>query len=286
MKIGFIGVGAMGHPIAKLLIGAGYTIVIAKHSNNQVALERIADLESTGATILNSINDIPLHSDIIISILPGDKEIKSVYLDDEFSENVKRGTTIIDMTSCSPDTIIEISNYYSPMDCHVIDAPVSGGVSKAERGKLTIFGSGDKDIFNSIRDIFEVIGDEIFYVGDIGNGKTIKTINQMMVAINLLGLVEALSVMKVTGLNPDTVYDVIKLCSGNSYIFEKYFHRILSSDFEPGFKLRLMMKDLKTAMDIDSELKLPISSKVYDLMSLLTDDYEKDIAVVSKLSSQ
>lgn len=286
MKIGFIGVGAMGHPIARLLQGAGHTIVTAKHSSNKVSLDRVADLESNGAIVLNSVHDLPIHSDVIISILPSDIEVNAVYLNEEFKKSIKKGTVIIDMTSCNPNTIIDISCYYTQMGCFVIDAPVSGGVSKAEKGSLTIFASGERSVFDSVRGILEIVGEEIFYVGKIGNGKTIKSLNQMMVAINLMGLVEALSVMKSTDVNPETVYDVIKMCSGNSYIFEKYFSKILSSNFEPGFKLKLMMKDLRTAMDIDRKLELPISEKVYDLMSMLEDDYERDISVVSKLSNQ
>jgi 3-hydroxyisobutyrate dehydrogenase-like beta-hydroxyacid dehydrogenase len=286
IKIGFIGIGAMGYPIAKHLLSAGYKINLVKHSDNEVSLSRIDELVKNGASIMNKTSDLPLHSDIIMCILPGGKEVKEVLINENFRKNTSEDTIIIDMTSCSPDTILEVGQYYANKKVFLIDAPVSGGIVKAQEGNLTIFGSGEKIAFDRIFNILNVFGEEIYYVGKLGNGKTIKAVNQMMVAVNMMGAAEAIKIISKTELEVDKVYDIIRKCSGNSYIFEKYFKKIIDEDFEPGFKLKLMKKDLNVALDLNNGSQLPVSEFILKLISQ-TDEYdEKDFSVMGKLTEE
>ncbi|MBU5255048.1 NAD(P)-dependent oxidoreductase [Tissierella praeacuta] len=282
-KIGFIGLGAMGFPIAKHLLKHGFEVHVAKHSSKKESLDRIKELEMLGAKNKKSISEIPMGVDMVISILPSDKEVESVLLDEAFFNNIKTDSIILEMTSCSPETVIKVEEYYRSKNVKVIDAPVSGGVKGAINGSLTIFGSGNEEIFNEIKEVLDVFGQNIYYIGKLGAGKTLKSINQMMIAINTMGLIEGFSVAKKQGIDLNIMQDVISQSSGNSYSLNRYLHKLEQEDFEGGFKLSLMRKDIKTAIDSVDDIPLPFTNLVYDLF-LMTKKYDDmDFIAISKL---
>ncbi|WP_313756109.1 NAD(P)-dependent oxidoreductase [Tissierella sp.] len=282
-KIGFIGLGAMGFPIAKHLLEHGFEVHIARHSSKKESIDRIKELEFLGAKDKKSISEIPIGVDMIISILPSDKEVESVLLDEAFFNNVKTDTIILEMTSCSPETVIKVEEYYMSKNVKVIDAPVSGGVKGAINGSLTIFGSGNEEVFNEIKEVLYVFGKNIHYIGRLGTGKTLKSINQMMIAINTMGLIEAFSVAKKQGIDLNIMQDVISQSSGNSYSLNRYLHKLGQEDFEDGFKLSLMRKDIKTAIDSVDDVPLPFTNLAYNLF-LMTKEYDDmDFIAISKL---
>lgn len=282
-KIGIIGLGAMGFPIAKHLLNKGYEIQIAKHSDKKESINRVRQLELLGAKVIDETYNIPIGMDIIITLLPGDREVSSVLLDKRFYENTNKDTVIIEMTSCSPHTVIEVQEYYSKKGISIIDAPVSGGVIGAENGSLTIFGSGDKDVFEQLDDLLKSFADNIYYIGKVGSGKTLKSINQMMVAINTMGLIEGFNVAMDLGIDLDVMHNVLSKSSGNSYVLNRYINRLKEHDFEGGFKLKLMRKDVKTALDSVSKVSLPFSNLAYTLLLMAKEYDELDFSVVSKL---
>ena len=210
----------MGFPMAKHLINSGYELIVAKHSNKQESLDRLNELEALGAIIKDNIIEVPIDTDLIISILPTDAEVRSVFINEEFHNNIKGNTVILEMTSCNSEIVMELEKYY-------LDKPVSGGVIGAVNGTLTILGSGDKEVYDNLIEILKVLGKNINYVGKLGAGKTLKSINQMMIAINTLGVIEGYYLAKEHGVDFDIMYNVIKDSSGNSYAFNRYLDRLI-----------------------------------------------------------
>lgn len=282
-NIGFIGIGNMGFPMVEHLLQAGYKVNISKHSDREESLKRVRTLQDLGANLVDDISQIPKDVDLLITILPTDKEISKVLLNKEFYENVAKDTIILDMTSCSPHVLLEVEEYYRDKNVKVIDAPVSGGVTGAKNGKLTIFGSGDKLAFERIEKVLNTFGKKIYYIGDLGSGKILKSINQIMIAINTLGVIEAFSVANENNIDLDIMYEIIKDSSGNSYAFDRYFPKIRNQEFEDGFKLKLMKKDLNTALEIGQGLPLPISNLIHEMFLMGKVYDELDFSSISKL---
>lgn len=272
-KIGFIGLGAMGFPMAKHLLNSGFQVQVAKHSDKEKSLEKIDQLEKLGATIQDEISKVPIGVDLVISMLPSDKEVEFVFLNSEIYNNMEKETIILEMTSGTPDPVIKLEEFYLNKDIKIIDAPVSGGVVGAENGKLTIFGSGDEKVFEEIKEVLNAFSGKIYYIGKLGTGKVLKSINQMMIAINAMGLVEGFSVAREQGIDLDTMYEVISESSGNSYAFNRYLKILEEENFEGGFKLSLMRKDINTALKLVDNIPLPFTNLAHDML-LMGKEYD------------
>lgn len=282
-KIGFIGLGLMGFPMAKNLIAAGYEVHITKHSDSKASFDRINELIALGGKNESNIIELVKGVDIIISILPADKEVRDVYLNKEVLNAIQKDTIILDMTSCSASTIIDVERYYSEKGIRVLDAPVSGGVGGAQKGTLTIFGAGDKDTFDKVEDVLKCLGTNIYYIGSLGKGKVLKSINNMMSSINTLATIEGFQIARKHGIDFDIMHEVIKTSSGNSIAFEMKGHKIYNKDYEPGFKLNLMRKDIKIALDSIEESSLPIAQLTYDMFLKATEYDQLDFTSISRL---
>lgn len=273
----------MGFPMAKHLLDAGYDVYTTGHSNSKASLERIDAFKVMGGKVESNIIDAVKHVDIIISILPADKELREVFLNKDILNAISSETIIIEMTSCSSNTITEMESYYSKKGIRILDAPVSGGAIGAQNGTLTIFGSGDKELLEEVEDILKCFATNIYYIGSLGAGKTLKSINQMMNAINTVATIEGLIIAKEEGIDFDIMYDVIKNSSGNSNAFEKKFHKIIDKNYEPGFKMSLMRKDVKIALDSVDDIHLPLTQLTYDLL-LKGKEYDQlDYTSISRL---
>src|SRR6056297_799832 len=282
-KIGFIGLGSMGFPMAKNLLAAGYQVHITKHSNNQKSIDRIDALIALGAKLESSIVEVVKDVDLIISVLPADKEVREVYLNKEVLDAVKTEAIILDMTSCTASAIIDVEKYYSEKGIRVLDAPVSGGIGGAQKGTLTIFGAGDKDTFDEIDDVLKCLGEKIYYIGSLGKGKILKSINNMLNAINTVAVIEGLTVANQNGIDLEIMYDVITNSSGNSNSLEKKFNKIKNNDYDPNFKMSLMKKDLKIAIDSGGKSPLPIGELVYNMFEDATEYQNLDYTSISQL---
>lgn len=282
-KIGFIGLGLMGFPMAKHILGAGYDVYTTGHSNSKASVDRIDAFKAIGGKVELNIIDLVKNVDIIISILPADKEVREVFLDKEMLNAIPKETIIIEMTSCSSSAVTDLESFYSDKGIRILDAPVSGGVIGAQNGTLTIFGSGDQDLLEEVEDILKCFATNIYYIGKLGAGKALKSINQMMNAINTMATIEGLIIAKEQGIDLGIMYDVIKKSSGNSNAFEKKFHKILDKNYEPGFKMSLMRKDIKIALDSVDDIKLPLTQLTYDLL-LKGKEYDQlDYTSISRL---
>jgi len=282
-KIGFIGLGSMGFPMAKNLLAAGYQVHITKHSNNQKSIDRIDALIALGAKLESSIVEVVKDVDLIISVLPADKEVREVYLNKEVLDAVKTEAIILDMTSCTASAIIDVEKYYSEKGIRVLDAPVSGGIGGAQKGTLTIFGAGDKDTFDEIDDVLKCLGEKIYYIGSLGKGKILKSINNMLNAINTVAVIEGLTVANQNGIDLEIMYDVLTNSSGSSNSLEKKFDKIRNNDYEPNFKMSLMKKDVKIALDSVKNSTLPVAELVHKMFVNASGFGELDYTSISQL---
>ncbi len=282
-RIGFIGLGEMGFPMANRLCDAGYVIHTTIHSKKKSSIDKINSLKEKGAVIEQSFSDVIKAVDWVITILPADDEVEEVLLNQDFLNHVNKDTLVLDMTSCKAETIEKIGKIYEEKGARVVDAPVSGGITGAEQGTLSIFASGNRSDVDELEEVFSVLGGKTFYLGLLGKGKAIKSINQMMVAINSLAFIEAYRSALEQGLDLDLVYDVIKQSSGYSNVFDRKFFKLVNRHFENGFKMGLMRKDLKIALESAGDIPLPVSRLVYELLLMAKEDDDLDYIAVTKL---
>jgi 3-hydroxyisobutyrate dehydrogenase-like beta-hydroxyacid dehydrogenase len=284
-RIAFLGLGAMGFPMVNRLCDAGYQVLTAPFTRDPRYddIKKAEYLSKKGVIIKNSFAEAICGADLIISILPEDKQVLEVYLNSSFINNVKHGAVILEMTSCSPKTVYELIARYKEKGVYILDAPVSGGVSGAQDGKLTIFGSGEKEVFYKLRKPLEVFAENIYWVGEAGSGKALKAINQMLAAVNMVALAESFQIAKKLGIDFEIMFEVIKKSAGNSYVFERKFKNLVNNNFLAGFKLNLMRKDLRIALDSALGLKLPLSRLAYKEYESAKEYDDFDYSAISKL---
>ncbi len=255
-KIGFIGLGIMGKPMAHNLLKAGYPLVFYARRP-----EVIAEMQLVGATSLSSPRLVAQSADIIITIVTADPQLREVMLDDKgVLAGASAGKLIVDMSTVSPLTAREIADAAAKKDVHFMDAPVSGGEIGAIGGTLTIIAGGDEADFQRCLDIFKAIGkqENIFHAGAVGTGQTVKMANQFIGGITMTAIAEALTLGIKAGADPDILHRVISVSSGNSTLFQsRVKEHILKGDFKPGFYLDLKKKDLGIGISMAQAMGVP-----------------------------
>lgn len=278
-KIGFIGFGAMGLPMAKNLLNNGYELHVSAHRNRQP----IEELKKKGAIEHSSISDFISHCEVLISILPTDKEMKAVLLSKEVLEGLSSDCILIEMTSGSPEMMKTIQTAYQEKGIRVLDAPVSGGTAGAENGTLTVMAGGDTDVLEKSRAVLETMAQKIYLVGEVGAGKAIKAINQMLAGIHMAAAAEAYSLSQKLNIDKDMLKEVIGSSSGASWIFMNKLDGLSNKEFSPGFKLSLMKKDIQIAIDEATDRPLPIASSALQLFKMSEKEFgEQDFSAISK----
>ena len=257
MKVGFIGLGAMGLPMARRVLAAGYPLFVTFHRNRAPADE----LAVKGATILDTAAEIARAADVIITILPADAELEQVVLGaNGLTEGLSPGKVLIEMTTCTAFTMKKVEEALAPIGIKVLDAPVSGGTIGAEQGTLTIMVGGDATVLEHQMPLLETMGTNIVHVGRIGQGKVVKIVNQAMAATHLLAIGEAFALGMRSGADPKTLYEVIKTSAGYSRMMDLRLPGfLLEGSFEPGFKLDLMKKDVVLAVESATTLGIPLT---------------------------
>lgn len=247
MRVGFIGLGAMGLPMAKRVVGAGYRTFSTFHKRREPADE----LAGLGAQLLPSAAEVARACDVVITILPADAELKLVALGPSgLLEGFSPGKILIDMTTATAMSLQEVEKALAAAGGRVLDAPVSGGTPAAAQGTLTIMVGGEAALLEECRPLLETMGTRIIHVGPVGQGKVVKMINQVMAALHLLTIGEAFALGVKCGADPQVLYEVIKVSSGYSKMMDlRLPDFLLAGRFEPGFKLDLMKKDINLAVD-------------------------------------
>jgi len=276
IKLGFIGLGIMGLPMAKNLLKAGYNI--RAFDVNKTALNQIV---SNGANRGESPKDIATHCDIILLMLPNSNNVKDVILGENgVIYGLSKGKIVIDMSSISPLVSQELAEILMEKGIYSLDAPVSGGQEKAENGTLAFMIGGDEKIFNKCKPIFQVMGKSITLVGGNGSGQTTKLVNQVIVGINIAAIAEALSLGKKIGINLEKIVAAIENGLAGSQCLNDKAPRMINGYYDPGFKIMLHIKDLANVLETSNSLHvaMPITSQVMEMMqSLACDNHsEKD----------
>ncbi|MFC1562816.1 2-hydroxy-3-oxopropionate reductase [candidate division KSB1 bacterium] len=269
-KTGFIGVGIMGKPMVKNLLKAGYSLVV--YDINAVAIEEVIE---AGAKEGKSSKDVAAQSDVIITMLPNSPEVKEVVLGEEgVLEGAKPGSIIIDMSSIAPLVSKEISDKVEEKGVIMLDAPVSGGEPKAIEGTLAIMVGGPETAFEEVKEILAVMGSSVTYVGEIGSGNTTKLANQIIVALNIAAMSEAMVLAAKAGVKPEKVYNAIRSGLAGSTVLDAKMSMILEGNFKPGFRIGLHIKDMLNALETAHELcvPLPLSSQILEIMQALKVD--------------
>jgi 3-hydroxyisobutyrate dehydrogenase-like beta-hydroxyacid dehydrogenase len=280
-RVGFIGLGAMGLPMAKNLQKNGYDLHITAHNNRKP----VEELTSMGAVEHSSAAEVVSNSEVIISILPADKEMESVLLSKEVLDVLTPGHFLIEMTSGSPEMMKKVHAAYQQKGIPVLDGPVSGGTAGAENGTLTVMAGGDADVLEKLRPVLDSMAKNIYLVGSVGDGKAIKAINQMLAGIHMAAAAEAVALAEKLEIDMDKLKAVVGSSSGNSWMLENKMDGLVKRDFTPGFKLNLMKKDIQIAVNEGNGKQLPLANYVLDLFKQSEKDSgEKDFSAVGKSS--
>ncbi len=255
VSVGFIGVGNMGNPMAANVLKAGFPMTVF----DKIA-KAMENLVKAGATAAGSAREVVERSEIILTSLPASPDVEAAYLEPGgLIASAKAGTILIDLSSVLPSTPRKIEPVAKAKGVGFLEAPVSGGVTGAAAGTLAIMVGGDADTLKRARAVLEPIGPNIFLVGPVGAGNTVKAINNMMASVNSLAMMEGVVLGVKAGLDPMVIYEVVKASSGGSKALERIPRAIIPRNFEPGFKVSLMNKDLETFTTIAKELHVPVS---------------------------
>ena len=269
-KIGFIGLGIMGKPMAKNLLKAGFSLTVY-----DIVHEAMKDVVEAGAQPGSSSKDVAAKSEIVITMLPNSPEVKDVVLGKNgVLEGAKAGTILIDMSSIAPLASKEISERAKEKGVVMLDAPVSGGEPKAIEGTLAIMVGGPEDTFEQVKDILGIMGASVTRVGEIGSGNTTKLANQIIVALNIAAMSEAMVLATKSGVDPEKVYQAIRGGLAGSTVLDAKMPLALEGNFKPGFRIELHIKDLANALDTAHELGVPVplSSGIMEIMQALKVD--------------
>ena len=273
MKIGFIGLGIMGKPMAKNLLKAGYELKV-----HDLVTAAVEELVLAGAVKAHSSADAARGSDLIITMLPNSPHVKAAVLGENgVLEGLTPGSILVDMSSINPIASREICLEVEKKGCFMLDAPVSGGEPKAIDGTLAIMAGGKQDVFDRVKDVLQVMGKSVTLCGDIGAGNTTKLANQIIVAANIAAVSEALTLGVKAGVKPEAIYSAIRAGLAGSTVMDAKAPMMMDGNFKPGFRINLHIKDLANALDTGHDVgaPLPLTAAVMEMMQWLkTNGYE------------
>jgi 2-hydroxy-3-oxopropionate reductase len=253
-NLGFIGLGIMGKPMAGHLVKAGHRVQVY-----DLNPEPLRDLSAKGAVACRSSKEVAEKSDIIILMVPDTPDVEQVLFGREgVAEGVKKGSVVVDMSSISPIATKEFSEKLQGLGVEMLDAPVSGGQVGAENATLSIMVGGKPEIFEKIKPFFEILGKNIVHIGNHGDGQTCKVANQIVVALTIEAVSEALVFASKAGADPRKVRQALLGGFAQSRILDQHGERIISRSFKPGFRIQLHRKDLNLALQAARQLGLSL----------------------------
>ena len=275
MKIGFIGLGIMGRPMAKNLLKAGHELVVFDFNK-----EAVADLISNGAASAETGKELASQCDVVITMVPNSPHVRAAVLGENgVAEGAKPGTVIIDMSSIDPTESRAIGAELEKLGIDMLDAPVSGGEPKAIDGTLSVMVGGKKELFDKYYDMLMVMAGSVVYVGDLGAGNVAKLANQIVVAVNIAAVSEALTFAKKAGTDPELVYQAIRGGLAGSTVMDAKAPMMLNRNFKPGFRIELHIKDLNNALNAAHNVSspVPLTGQLMEIMQgLKADGFDKE----------
>jgi len=282
-RIGFIGLGLMGKPMALHLLEKGYPVCVFNRNKAPVK-----ELVARGAKAAESPSHVAQESDVVIDMVTDAPDVEQVLLqEDGVIESARKGLIVVDMSTNSPETAILVSSQLAEKGVEFLDAPVSGGDKGAREATLTIMVGGKKEVFDACRPIFQVMGKEIVYMGSAGSGQATKLSNQVAVALHTLATCEALLLGSSYDLPTKDLLRVLTNGAASSWNLINLGPKVVARDFEPGFKAAHLHKDLKSVMRVAEakHLALPGSAIVLQLFNaVMAEKYgEKGTQVVARI---
>lgn len=251
--IGFIGLGIMGKPMSRHLLKAGYPLIVY-----DIVPAALAEIVADGATAGISCRDVAERSDVVITMLPDSPDVEKAYLGPEgVLEGVRPGTILLDMSTISPTMATRVAEAAAAKGCSMLDAPVSGGDVGAQKATLSIMVGGDARTFAEAEPIFRVMGTPVL-CGESGAGQIVKACNQILVAVTLVGMGEALVLGAKAGVDPEKIVQVLSSGLARCGVLENRGMRVVARDFDPGFRIRLHYKDLNIIREAGRAFGVPL----------------------------
>jgi 2-hydroxy-3-oxopropionate reductase len=266
-RIGFIGLGIMGKPMARNLLKAGYPLVV--HNRSRASVE---ELSREGARAAGSPQEVAQGSDVVITMLPDSPDVEQVVLGAKgVIEGVRQGMLLVDMSTVAPSTSLKLHRAMAERQVQALDAPVSGGEMGAREATLSIMVGGDEGAFQRALPILQAMGKNIVRVGGPGAGQVAKACNQVIVALTIQAVAEALTLARKCGVDPGKVREALLGGFAQSRILEVHGKRMIDRAFQPGFRMRLHRKDLAIALQTGKEqgVALLATAQAAELMDSL-----------------
>ena len=283
-KVGFIGLGLMGQPMAFNLIKAGYPLTVWNRTP-----EKCAPLLEAGAAEAGSPAELAAQSEVIFTMLTDGPQVKAVALGcDGIIHGVRLGTIMIDCSSTAPSAARELAAGLAEKGVKLLDAPVSGGPEGASRGALSIMVGGETEVFAEALPLLQILGKTVRHVGPQGAGQLMKLCNQVACGMNILGMCEALALAQQGGLEPALVREVLLAGAAGSWMLENWGPKILAGDYSPGFTVANFQKDLRNVQQEAAGLKLPLpgtalAQQLYRANEAAGEAQESNIAIFKAL---
>jgi 2-hydroxy-3-oxopropionate reductase len=268
MKIGFIGTGLMGFPMAKNLLDKSLDLNVFSRT-----IEKAKPLEKIGAKISNSLSEAVKDVDIVITMLTDDDAVEKVLSDQDFQENLKKGSTVVDMSSIKPKIAIKYGKLLKDKGINFLDAPVSGGTIGAEQATLAIMVGGDQKVFDHIKDVLKVMGNPTL-VGPIGSGQVSKLANQIIVGVTIGAVAEAITLCEKAGVDGNKFIKALAGGFADGKILQNHGKRMIDKDFSPKGKVSTHLKDMNNILECagDFNTQLPISNLIKDMFKSLVEN--------------
>jgi len=275
MKIGFIGLGIMGKPMAKNLLKAGHELCAF-----DIVPAALAEVVAAGARRGSSPKEAASGADLVITMLPNSPHVKEAVLGkDGVIEGIRKGAIFVDMSSIAPAVSQEVAAKLAAQGVEMLDAPVSGGEPKAIDGTLAIMVGGQEAVFHQVKDVLLKMGSSAVLCGDIGAGNVTKLANQIVVALNIAAMSEAFVLATKAGVDPAKVFDAIKGGLAGSTVLNAKAPMVLAGNYKPGFRIELHIKDLQNALDTAHAVgaPIPLTSQIMEILQALkVDGHQKD----------
>lgn len=255
-KIGFIGLGNMGNPMAKNLLKAGYSLTVY-----DLVEAAVNDVVKSGAIKADTPKSVAETSDVVILSLPTSKIIESVVLgEDGVLEGLKKGNILIDMSSAEPSSTRKMCEILKEQGVDMLDAAISGGPTGAAVGQLSIMVGGATEVFAKYKPILDVLGNNVYHVGEVGAGHTLKAVNNLLYGAIFVATCESIVLGVKAGIDAKILLDVISTSAGRNFAVDvKFKGNVLNRDFNPGFSADLLNKDMGIALNMAKEMNYPVS---------------------------
>lgn len=269
MRVGFIGLGIMGRPMAQNLLNAGFSLIVFNRTRS-----RCQPLVQAGAMEVVSCAAVARQSDVIITVVSDTPDVEQVLFgSDGVWDGLTPGKIVIDMSTISPEATERFASKLREKECELLDAPISGGQKGAIEGTLTIMVGGDQRTFINCRPILEAMGKKIVYMGKSGHGQRTKMVNQVVAALTILAMTEGLQLAEKAGLDLSRVIEVVSSGAAGSWMLTNLAPRVLLKDFAPGFMIKLQQKDLRLVRELIKNLggTFPGAELAYSLFTEATD---------------